>query len=111
MTSATQISELRRAFLSRAHGDIQALHERLERACDNETSHELVTDIAQLSHRLMGSYGSFGFPAMARNFELIEEVALSHISAQSAPGHGPDPTARADRGHDAASEPSGYFGL
>ncbi|MCV0428055.1 MAG: response regulator [Roseibium sp.] len=84
MTSATQISELRRAFLSRAHEDIQALHERLESACDSETSHELVTDIAQLSHRLMGSYGSFGFPAMARNFELIEEVALSHISAQSA---------------------------
>ena len=84
MSSATQISELRRAFLSRAHEDIQALHSRLLAASENDTSHDLLNDIAQLSHRLLGSYGSFGFPAMARNFELIEDVALSHISQRDA---------------------------
>jgi CheY-like chemotaxis protein len=80
MSSATQLSELRRTFLSRAHEDILALHERLESADDTETSRELLNEIAQVSHRLLGSYGSFGFPAMARNFELIEDVALSQMS-------------------------------
>jgi CheY-like chemotaxis protein len=80
MSSATQLSELRRTFLSRAHQDILALHERLDDADNPETSRTLLHEIVQLSHRLLGSYGSFGFPAMARNFELIEDVALSQMS-------------------------------
>ncbi|WP_430432170.1 response regulator [Oceanicaulis sp.] len=80
MSSATQLSVLRRNFLSRAHEDILALRARLDDADDTATSHELLNEIAQLSHRLLGSYGSFGFPAMARNFELIEDVALSQMS-------------------------------
>ncbi len=81
MPSASQLSDLRRTFLNRAHDDIQTLYVRLRNSGNSGDEADILNDVASLSHRLMGSYGSFGFPAMARNFELIEDVALSQISA------------------------------
>jgi len=49
MSSATQLSVLRRNFLSRAHEDILALRARLDDADDTATSHELLNEIASLS--------------------------------------------------------------
>lgn len=83
MPSTDQMSDLRRTFLNRAHGDIQALHTRLTLNDENGSDNILLNDVAQLSHRLQGSYGSFGFPSMARNFELIEDVALTQLSAEA----------------------------
>ena len=80
MPPAAQLSDLRRTFLHRAHDDIQALHARLRCLEDDDRDGALLTEVAQLSHRLLGTYGSFGFPAMARNFELIEDIALSQLS-------------------------------
>ena len=84
MPSTSQLSDLRRAFLSRAHDDIQALNARLRLCDEQDVDGDLLNDVAQLSHRLLGSYGSFGFPAMARNFELIEDVALAQLSTDTA---------------------------
>ncbi|EAP90992.1 chemotaxis protein CheY [Oceanicaulis sp. HTCC2633] len=81
MPTSTDLSDLRRTFLSRAHDDIQALHARLQTDGGSDVDPDLLDDVARLSHRLLGSYGSFGFPAMARNFELIEEVALTQLSS------------------------------
>ena len=83
MPSANQLSDLRRTFLNRAHSDIQGLNARLRMNLEAEADNELLNDVVQLSHRLLGSYGSFGFPAMARNFELIEDVALTQLSSEN----------------------------
>lgn len=83
MPSSTQLSDLRRTFLNRAHGDIQALHARLTHSDEQDPGSALLNEVALLSHRLQGSYGSFGFPAMARNFELIEDVALTQLSTET----------------------------
>ena len=85
MPSTSQLSDLRKTFLHRAYEDIQALYDRLQLSESENTDDQLLTDVAQLSHRLLGSYGSFGFPAMARNFELIEDVALSQLSSETEP--------------------------
>lgn len=83
MSPATHLSELRKTFLHRAHDDIQALHARLQCVEGDNAEAGILNDVAQLSHRLLGSYGSFGFPSMARNFELIEDVALVQLSTAS----------------------------
>ena len=83
MPSSSQLSDLRRTFLHRAHDDIQALHARLSIHEAQTADSDLLNDVAQLSHRLLGSYGSFGFPAMARNFELIEDLALTQLSTDA----------------------------
>ena len=83
MSSSNQLSDLRRTFLNRAHNDIQGLHARLKMSAEEAAECSLLNDVVQLSHRLHGSYGSFGFPSMARNFELIEGVAQTQLSTET----------------------------